>query len=1103
MTDQNAFLAQLTLLAENLSGTPADELATDAPFFALGFDSLFLTQFAAAVQKEFKVRVTFRELLETTPTLGALAGRLAKEAPASAVTPAPAPVAAPATPAPAPAEPPAAMIAPIAPVAPIISAAPVANPDGLAGVFAAQLALMHEQIRLLSGAGQSAPQAQPQTPLATPVPAAPAITAAAAQPQADAPATPSVPKGFGPEIGAGDLALTPAERAHLENLTARYNARTASSKARTDADRPHFADPRTAAGFNTTWKELVYPIVVERSEGAYLWDVDGNRYVDMLNGFGPNFFGHRAPFITEALRRQLSDGFEVGPQTPRAGEAAKLFCELTGMDRVSWVNTGSEAVQAAIRIARTVTGKDKIVLFSGDYHGNFDEVLVRSVKMREGARTLPLAPGIPASAVENVIVCDYGEDSALETIAAHADEIAAVLVEPVQSRRPDFQPREFLHALRKLTEERDIVLVFDEVITGFRIRPGGAQEFFGVKADLATYGKIIGGGMPIGVVAGRARFMDTFDGGVWRYGDQSQPTAGVTFFAGTFVRHPFAIAAAHASLSYIKAAGPALQNGVNARTTRLANAINDIFAERGVEARVAHFASQMFFRMNEKAPLAMLFFYHLRERGVHILENFPSYVTAAHTDADIDFVIDAVRDSILEMQADGVLPVREGIAPAIRRRAFPLTSQQAELWAASLESDAASCAFNESDSFVIRGDLDADRFTAAAQATFDAEQAFSLRIAADGSGQSRADASGVVVTRLDLSGETPDRRERAIASLLEREATTPFNLEKGPLARAFLAKLGDKEHLFIVYAHHIAFDGYSSDLLMKEIARRYAGDATVSALSDFSVFAARAGARAETQAALDYWAKAFDGAWPASLNLPTDRPRKAARSFAGATAKGAIPAAVFDAVQKAARAEGVGVNAALLAAHAAQLGRISGKRDFIIGLPVAGQAATGVDCIGFCVFMAPMRVLIDESASLGDLARRLQRDIAGASEHANFPIGELARRLGAPRDGAPLIQTVFNYSSYFSTLSLGGCTATPAENPRRSVFHESFLNLIRTDAGLAVDWDYTTEIFDRATIESWINDFAALLAGYARDRAAPIEALTKSLGGAALERFEF
>src|SRR5262249_10271730 len=148
---------------------------------------------------------------------------------------------------------------------------------------------------------------------------------------------------------------------------------------------------------------------------------------------------------------------------------------------------------------------------------------------------------------------------ALEAVRQQGRELAAVLVEPVQSRRPELQPREFLRELRKITAQAGTVLIFDEVITGFRLHQGGAQAFFGVRADLATYGKVVAGGMPMGVVAGRSWVMDAFDGGVWGYGDDSFPQAGRTFFAGTFVRHPLALAAARAALRHLKVAGPALQ----------------------------------------------------------------------------------------------------------------------------------------------------------------------------------------------------------------------------------------------------------------------------------------------------------------------------------------------------------------------------------------------------------------------------------------------------------------------------------------------------------------------------------------------------------------
>jgi glutamate-1-semialdehyde aminotransferase len=351
------------------------------------------------------------------------------------------------------------------------------------------------------------------------------------------------------------------------------------------------ADPRVAAGFRSQWKEMVYPIVTVRSRGSRLWDLDGNEYIDILNGFGPIMLGHAPDFVKDALRRQLEDGFEIGPQTPLAGEVAALVCELTGMERATFCNTGSEAVLAAIRVARTVTGRSRIVLFAGAYHGTFDEVLVRGIQRRGEPHSLPIAPGIPAENVAQVTVLDYGTPEALDYIRTHATEMAAVLVEPVQSRHPAFQPVEFLRDVRRITADSGAALIFDEVVTGFRVHPGGVQALFGIRADLATYGKVVGGGMPIGILAGRSEYMDALDGGMWQYGDESYPERGVTFFAGTFVRHPLALSAVRAVLTHLKKNGPGLQAGLNEKTSNLARTLNDYFEQRAVPARIEHFGS--------------------------------------------------------------------------------------------------------------------------------------------------------------------------------------------------------------------------------------------------------------------------------------------------------------------------------------------------------------------------------------------------------------------------------------------------------------------------------------------------------------------------------
>ncbi len=246
-----------------------------------------------------------------------------------------------------------------------------------------------------------------------------------------APARPSRFDAYRGAKSGGATELTPEQRRHIDRLAQRYNTKTAGSKRLAEAYRPVLADPRSVAGFRPEWKELVYPIVCARSKGARIWDVDGNEYIDLVNGYGQTAFGHAPDFVIEAVMAQIAKGFAIGPQAELAGEVAQLFSELTGNERVTFCNTGSEAVMAALRVARAVTGRNKVVLFNGAYHGQFDEVLVKGVNRPDGTpRTLAVAAGIPSSSTENIVVLDYATPAALQWIEQNARDLAAVVVEP-------------------------------------------------------------------------------------------------------------------------------------------------------------------------------------------------------------------------------------------------------------------------------------------------------------------------------------------------------------------------------------------------------------------------------------------------------------------------------------------------------------------------------------------------------------------------------------------------------------------------------------------------------------------------------------------------
>ncbi|HEY9711287.1 MAG TPA: aspartate aminotransferase family protein, partial [Oculatellaceae cyanobacterium] len=443
-----------------------------------------------------------------------------------------------------------------------------------------------------------------------------------------------------------------------------YNHRTKTSKHISQKIRPFLADKQASSSFILPFKEISYPIVGERSLGSKIWDIDGNEYVDFIMGYGVNLFGHNPPFIKQAIQAQLEQGIHLGMQSEVAGEVAEMICELTKMERLAFSNTGTEAVMTAIRLARTATNRNKIALFSGSYHGHSDSTLVKAQTADGTLQTLPTAPGIPLNLVEDVLVLDYGEPHSLDIIKDNASELAAVLVEPVQSSRLQLQPKEFLQQLRQLTQETGIALIFDEMITGFRIHPGGAQAWFDIEADLATYGKIVGGGMPIGIIAGKAAYMDGIDGGMWNYGDNSYPQAKKTFFAGTYCKHPLAMAAARAVLKYIKSQGSSLQQQLNQRTSQFVEALNAYFQEDKVPFRIAHFGSLFGPASLGNSPSSgdfassigiNLLSYNLLHRGI-LLRRGGGFLSTAHTDEDLDYIIQVVKDSVAELREGVFLP---------------------------------------------------------------------------------------------------------------------------------------------------------------------------------------------------------------------------------------------------------------------------------------------------------------------------------------------------------------------------------------------------------------------------------------------------------------
>jgi glutamate-1-semialdehyde 2,1-aminomutase len=393
------------------------------------------------------------------------------------------------------------------------------------------------------------------------------------------------------------------------------------------------------------------PIVVDRGEGAYLFDADGNRYVDYVGSWGPLILGHAHPAVVAALERAARRGTSFGAPTEGENELASLIVEaLPSVEKVRLVNSGTEATMSAIRLARGYTGRDVIVKFAGNYHGHVDSLLVAA---GSSAATLavPNSPGVTAGTSRDTLVLAYNDVAGLEqAFAVHGPRIAGVIFEPIVGNMGVVVPsREFLSALRALTRQHGALLICDEVMTGFRVAFGGAQQLLDIEPDLTTLGKIVGGGLPVGAYGGRAEVMDHI------------LPAGKVFQAGTLSGNPLATAAGCATLRLLRDQPPYAR--LERLGARLEAGLHEAAAAAGIAHQVARVGSMLtlFFAGEpvvdwdtaSRADTARFarYFWAMLKRGVYLpCSQFEAlFISAAHTEADVDATIAAARVALAEL----------------------------------------------------------------------------------------------------------------------------------------------------------------------------------------------------------------------------------------------------------------------------------------------------------------------------------------------------------------------------------------------------------------------------------------------------------------------
>ncbi|MEU3054379.1 aminotransferase class III-fold pyridoxal phosphate-dependent enzyme [Streptomyces griseus] len=1058
-------LQEIVTIVGDYFDVPPSQLDPDVPLPDLGADSMALLGMLRLLEDRYGCKISLRQLFDDVQTPSDLAAYLTVHAAADKLpTTRTAPPAATTTettatavadtavavPAPSPDSVPSAPAVVAAPAA-VLPSAPA--PSAVQSLIKDQLLVMQRQLDLLAGSGVG-------------VPAAPAAVASTPVPP---PSRPASVGPLGPGMrGAVTGPLETAQRTrYLKALADRFGARTRGSKEFAQRFRPIVADSRSSIGFRPSTKEMVYPIVAEQGRGARVRDIDGNEYVDLTMGYGVHLLGHNPPAVMSALRERMELGFGLGPRTRLVEDVAEGLLELTGMERVAFLNTGTEAVMTAVRIARAATGRDKIAIFSTGYHGHFDGALAAPSHENGVFGTKPLTAGVSPRSVENVYVLEFGTDEALDFINKHGSELAAVMTEPVTLRTPGVQNPEFLRKLREITRAHGAKLIFDEMVTGFRCHPAGVQGLYGIEADLVTYGKVIGGGMPLGVIAGRGGIMDVIDGGVWNFGDDSRPTVESTFFAGTFNQHPLSMVAAKAVLDHLREEGPGLQRDLDRKTETFVAQLNADFRELDVPIAVRRFSS--LFRFEHDVNMDP-FYVNLLDRGVFVWELRNFFLSTAHEQADLDHIRTAVRESAAELRTNGMLDgIRTGPAGA-RPAPGPLRSTLAQRQLKALDEGGVP-AYRTSLGYWLDGPLDRAALRAAVRGLVARHESLRTTLGADDDTLVVRDAERMAWA--DVLTEDICENEDAIEVWLRDWAEGPLDPVDGPVFRAAVVQVAPQRHLLQIAVHHAAVDGWSLSVLLEDLVALYnAGCRGTSPqlppaaqFRDYLAWHERVAAGASAADHRAYWRSLLKEAptpeLPAS-GQPESFPHPAIRHSV------LLDAEFCGRMRETARTEGVTVFAYLVAAWGALLHRLTGQDDLVVPVASTRRPQELDQVVGYCSNLLPLRLRLPADVLAVDYVTEVLTHLVTGLESQDYPFAELLTDCAPPGAGlrSDLFTTSISFYRQVAVPPMDGLAVSEAGPlPITHTGHPLALYVMDGTEGFRCDFELATDVLGPDLIE--------------------------------------
>ena len=870
-----------------------------------------------------------------------------------------------------------------------------------------------------------------------------------------------------------DLSLQQQE--FIDKFILEYNQKHQKSKEFMIKNKNQVADWINTVIYRQTLKEINFPIVAKEAIGANFVDMDKNRYIDISMGYGSVFLGHNHPKVQKAMEKIIKKGFVLAPQTELIEEVASIIREFTNTQRVVFSNTGTEAVMAVVRAVRAVSKKRKVIKFQGSFHGTSDVIL----NTGDENSSYPTSIGINPSVADGMLEFQYGSPKIFEFIRENHQDIAGVLVEPIQSRRPDFQPREFLKQLREVTNEFDIALIFDEMITGFRCARGGVSEIFDIKPNISTFGKVVGGTMAIGIIAGDAKYLDAFDGGEWEFGDESFPQADMITFGGTFCKHPLTLSASLATLKVLKK-NPNIQQEVNSKTDYLAKELNEFFTQNSFPIKLNNFGSLFRFDFfGEYSPTLNpieidMFFYMLIQKGVYTWEKRVCFLSASHTQSDLDFIIKCVRETLTKMRENGFFDKIKSDnlltknSNTIEATTIEATSLQKRLYILS-QFENSSSIYNMYMGWQTTH-LDIEK----------AQRVFREIIASNPSLRTNLFIKGDRVYQkisnydfeievLEINSDIDDR----ILDFVNRD----FDLSSEILFKVLVIKRRD-DFIMVIKTHHTIFDGPSIDIVMDSFHKLYRGETITNPTKDYFDFTTIYNdflKSPKMKKQEEFWLDSFSDT-PPKLNLPIDKPYPKNRTFKSDIEYFEIDNRVTQKLKQSAKRYNVSINILLFSSFSILLNRLSSQNDIVIGVPVTLRDMEFSSVVGMFANSVAIRNKIDFDLNILEYFQTNQKIFLEMLDNIEYPFEELVERLNLKKDLArnALFDVMFIYEDGSKRL-FDKFGFQKYEIKKLSSDFDLTLEVIDEGDTLFCSYEYYSEIFNPSTIKRFISYFIKIL----------------------------